>query len=79
MYHELVTLKNKDDESDIDSESDDVIENIAGDLADASDGGNETNKEKEYISKNSPEKMPMVMMMKMIIILTRIVIIRKFK
>ena len=55
-YHELVTSKEKDDESNIDSESDDVIENIAGCLADASDGDNETNNEKEHISKNYPEK-----------------------
>jgi len=56
MYHELVTSKNKDDESDIDSESDDVIDNITGDLADASDGDNEKNNEKENISNKSPEK-----------------------
>ena len=56
MYHELVNLKNKDDESDIDSESNNVIENITGDLADASDGDNEKNNEKENISNKSPEK-----------------------
>ena len=41
MYYELVTSKNKNDESGIYSESGDVIENMTGDLADASDGNNE--------------------------------------